>query len=349
VFPYALTRTLYQLTGGVPRLINLVCDRALLGAYVQGKTQVTSKILYRAAREVFGVSLIWRRWRRFAWPVAVCGALGVAGVAAGNVSITQWPISWPRAPTSAATLNLQVPANVQADTARALQPVTASAEPVAAEPAHEPRLENLRWPDELAPRAQSEGLAFQELFRLYGVAYEPRSRDSACKAAETVDMHCFVGRGGLSDLQRLNQPAVLLMDGAGKAQQFHAVLAALDDQSASFIVAGQIQRVSLSSIAPLWSGSYALLWKSPPGAKNGISDEARGPAVLWLRQSLARVQGGDADGPASFDKNLAHRVKTFQLAEGIAPDGVAGALTLMRLNMRLDERLPRLTAARRGG
>ncbi|QJD98873.1 AAA family ATPase [Massilia forsythiae] len=51
--PAALAPLIHRLTGGVPRRINLLCDRALLGAYVENSREVTPKILRRAAREVF--------------------------------------------------------------------------------------------------------------------------------------------------------------------------------------------------------------------------------------------------------------------------------------------------------
>ena len=41
-----------QLSGGIPRLINVLCDRSLLGAYVEGKAQVDPKVVKKAAHEV---------------------------------------------------------------------------------------------------------------------------------------------------------------------------------------------------------------------------------------------------------------------------------------------------------
>src|SRR5688572_22951486 len=48
----ALAR-IHRLSRGVPRRINLLCDRALLGAYAEGKTNVARRIVDKAAREVF--------------------------------------------------------------------------------------------------------------------------------------------------------------------------------------------------------------------------------------------------------------------------------------------------------
>lgn len=54
LFPKAAAKRLYALSKGVPRLINLICDRALLGTYVQGRESVDIKTLTKAANEVFG-------------------------------------------------------------------------------------------------------------------------------------------------------------------------------------------------------------------------------------------------------------------------------------------------------
>ena len=54
LFSASTIKALYRFSGGIPRLINIVCDRALLGAFVKGQERVDSAILIRAAREVFG-------------------------------------------------------------------------------------------------------------------------------------------------------------------------------------------------------------------------------------------------------------------------------------------------------
>jgi len=56
IFPEALVKQVYRASGGVPRLINLICDRALLGTYVQGQQQVTAPVLRQAVLEVFAVT-----------------------------------------------------------------------------------------------------------------------------------------------------------------------------------------------------------------------------------------------------------------------------------------------------
>ncbi len=64
LFPDSTIGKLYRLSGGIPRLINLLCDRALLGAYVQGQDRIDKPTLTKAAREVFGKTSIRKQHRK---------------------------------------------------------------------------------------------------------------------------------------------------------------------------------------------------------------------------------------------------------------------------------------------
>lgn len=70
LFPRSAMKKLYRMSKGVPRLINIICDRALLGTYVHGDYQVSKKILTRAAEEALGESPARRR-RKLKWAIAV--------------------------------------------------------------------------------------------------------------------------------------------------------------------------------------------------------------------------------------------------------------------------------------
>lgn len=86
VFSRAALARIFQLTHGIPRLINVLCDRALLGAYVEEKYLVSSEIVDKAAQEVMGsvasekVALTPKQlWLRLVSIVAL-SLLGVGGV-----------------------------------------------------------------------------------------------------------------------------------------------------------------------------------------------------------------------------------------------------------------------------
>ena len=54
IFTQPAISRLYRLSGGIPRLINIITDRAMLGAYVKGEHKVSQALVQGAAKEVFG-------------------------------------------------------------------------------------------------------------------------------------------------------------------------------------------------------------------------------------------------------------------------------------------------------
>ncbi len=67
LFPPSVTADICRMTGGIPRVINVLCDRALLGSFVEGKSEVDRTTLARAAREALGKKVSWIRSRFFVW------------------------------------------------------------------------------------------------------------------------------------------------------------------------------------------------------------------------------------------------------------------------------------------
>jgi len=339
LFPEALFGRLYKLTGGVPRLINLLCDRALLGTYVQEQQQVSRATLEQAAREVFGETGRASRWRRLSWQLSCLGLAGAAFVGIGLARPAWLPAGLGNAPQLEAVIPpAPQPAHPAATTLILAGPEAGSAVP--APPNDQlPPLEKPAWPDNIASRANSEKLAFRDLYRLYGIDFDANGNIPPCHASR---MRCQAGRGGLADLRGFNQPAVLLLDGEGREHQYHALLTGLDGETAELMLAGKKQQVRLRDLAPLWSGSYVLIWQAPPGFRELLSPGQRGPAIRWLRHSLSVLSASQDNGDERFDQTLFSQLKAFQQTEGILPDGVAGAQTLIRLNMRLHKDLPQL-------
>src|SRR5262245_34576839 len=77
LFTRAATSGAFRLSSGIPRLINVIADRALLGTYVEGRPRVTARIVRKASREAFGQ----QSWLRPHWWLAAVAAL-VLGVGA---------------------------------------------------------------------------------------------------------------------------------------------------------------------------------------------------------------------------------------------------------------------------
>src|SRR6185295_17436134 len=95
IFTKQAVRAAHRLARGVPRLLNTICDRALLGAYATGQTRVKEAVVRRAAKEVLGA----RRSRRWLTAAATGVLLVIAGTMIGLVatgglrSLGAWPLS----------------------------------------------------------------------------------------------------------------------------------------------------------------------------------------------------------------------------------------------------------------
>ncbi len=90
LFSAATIKALYRFSGGIPRLINIVCDRALLGAFVNGQERVDSAVLIRAAREVFGRDEKYGRQKKMR-QLSVIAFLLLGTIFAFVATGTMWP------------------------------------------------------------------------------------------------------------------------------------------------------------------------------------------------------------------------------------------------------------------
>jgi general secretion pathway protein A len=330
LIPGSLMGQIYSLSNGVPRLINTLCDRALLGAYVQNKERVDRATLAQAAREVFPRKRAPRR-----------GALLVAGstllIGGGIVMAAALYQQTQRKPFVAAAPAAPAPAAIQHVRMTSARPVEAPT-PLAALPG------TLEWPASV-PQSSSKALASAALLQAWGVG--DREGVDLCQQAESSGLSCRTARGGLGELRHLNRPAMLHMR-SHRGQAFYATLTRLDDEAATFAIGNETVAVALGALASQWSGSYTVLWRLPPDTPGSIRLGERGPAVEWLSKHLALTQGGDvktATDPV-FDADLMLQVKQFQLAQGLVPDGIVGSQTLIRLSAVADQAAPKLIAVR---
>ncbi|MDM4768159.1 AAA family ATPase [Pelomonas sp. SE-A7] len=315
-FDRAAIRRIQRLSRGVPRRINLLCDRALLGAYSQGRRKITARLLEQAAAEVFGVRPGGRR--ALAWTLGLAG-LGVAVAAAA---------------TWVAVGKRQEPHVIKPVAAASAPPPAVASAPASAVPPFDPNA-----PLSLALRNERDG--WRELLSQWGQVLPEGETGEPCAAVKQLGLQCLRSEGGLAQLRLLARPALLsLIDGSG--QRAYALLVRLDEESAELQAGGHSQRVGLAALSRQWRGEFALLWRVPPGYDGQARAE---PLAGWLDQQLAKALGEAAAGdgsPRPFDAALQARVAAFQRAQGLRADGLAGPITLMQLNRAAGIAEPRL-------
>jgi general secretion pathway protein A len=327
--PTALAEV-YRLAVGVPRVINVVCDRALLGAYSMDRHRVTASLVRHAAAEVFGKRFS-PRWLPWLGTAAAAAMLTVTTILLWH--LRPWvSASHANAATAAArrgdiqqtTQRLIAPPDVPGTGAGARSPVTAKS------PSGSKSAFSGRELTELLAKHTGEtdtDSAFSKLFGLWRIQYVPAGVDP-CSQASNQGLECLNQRGSFGQLRLYNRPAILMLnDDAGASHQ--VVLTALDDEHASVQLGGASHEVSIGELSRYWFGDFVMLWRPGTAQVKSLSQGMRGDDVRWLRQSLQRVEGAHSDGPVSdvFDADLSKLVRDFQRQHRLAVDGIAGVQT----------------------
>lgn len=325
LFPDSTITKLYQLSNGIPRLINVLCDRALLGAFTRGENRVSRSTLSKAAQEVFGDSSNNSHYSKAAaWALFLTVSI-VAGVVLSATFYNNRPIKV----LEHVTINKVI-----------------SKAALFTAPGHPP-LDKLEWPKAQSVE-ESLSMAYKSLFDQWGLLYLPDENVHVCQQAETKNFRCLEDLGTLNMLRHLNRPAVIrLINDNGI--EYYATLTSLNDRTAFLQVGALELEVDIPDIESQWSGNYMLIWKKPPGYEGDMMPSRQNTLVPWLEKQLAMLQKRQIEDPKNtvFNAQLIGHVKKFQISNGLIPDGIVGTHTLIHLNTATGD-FPLLTKKQRG-
>jgi len=345
VFTPSALREIHRLSGGIPRVINVICDRALLGAFTQEDHRAGAALIRQAASEVYGrpVPAPWLKWTTAA---AISAAIALVGVAAW-MYLGSRPDATPTEATARVDAASAAPATEPAASATAAPAaVTPASDATAITPAAEVPLDQLlvRHGNDTTTEA-----ALGKLFALWGAMYDP-AKGRGCDQATRQGLECLFQKGSWAQLRALNRPAILtLTDDVGRSHQ--VVLTALDDERARIDLGGEQREVSISAVSRYWFGDFLLLWRPPLAVVKALAPGMRGEDVQWLRDSLRAAQGLPAAPPGNdmYDDELVQLVQDFQRQHRLAVDGVAGVQTQIALDTALNATGSPTIVARTGG
>ncbi|MGV6825648.1 MAG: AAA family ATPase, partial [bacterium] len=309
LFTASAVKYIYRFSGGVPRLINILCDRALLGAYAGQHRQVDQKITRRAAKELQTPGLkkdasvpVKTKW------LAIIASLGVFTALAVLV-----------------TNNLQEPP--------ASQPVAVdfTDDSPAIVPVSEPLeiLPKTSFTDILDASHNAEAL----LLELWRPDITYANNQSLCDQARQQGLYCYQSRGTWNNLRQLNRPTLLQVRTAD-GQSISMLITGLDQSHADVLTETGPETFPISDIDRYWYGDFTLLMQPPAGAGTVIGSKSSAEAQLWLQERLANALAVSDGSPETM--TLQQAVRQFQIQTGLTADGVAGPETLIHLNNTID-------------
>ncbi len=354
LFSPGAIKTLYKLSAGIPRLINLICDRALLGAYAEGEHRVSAENIRISAKEVIGKQPGARRKpktahrspRRYGAPVLV--SCVVAAVAITLVAMELF-----RADLGPGLAGIEQAVAIGIDDGTGLsgtgtveRSAAASSHPAPDEPGS-PASPVERRPDfQFESAGLSQRQAFEALFQLWGEQYVASEYPVACDFAKSRSLDCLYREGTRRSLEQLNRPAILrLVDEQGGTH--FVTLASLDGELARLQSPnGEQQTVGFGELEKYWFGDFIILWRLPPYLSQNRDSQLAGSKELWLSaqlMQLAELYGNDVDERARVKAmDYPDQVRWYQGKKGLKVDGIAGAMTLIQVNNDLNPGVPRL-------
>ena len=329
---------------GVPRLINVICDRAMLAAYASGARLITPALVREAAHEAVGgldqpatpapgrLTRFWVKTEKLWAPLAAvlaCLLLYQNLRLALPVASTPDSVAMPAAPSPPAAVPPIAPPAAAPDAAVTPTAPAAAADATAAAPA--PAVEADRRA-QLLQSAQPLPVVMGRLIRLWDGRLRLADGQNVCRELhDKLKLECYKSRGKWADLRQMNRPALLtLRDGSGEER--HVLLRGIGAEQATLETATGEQNYPLSLLDTLWTGEFLLLWRSESGVAY-IGPEVRGQPVFWLTGRLTQL-GLLKPQTSINDRYEATRraaLPTFQTARGLDADGIAGIRTLIAL------------------
>ena len=332
LFSRRALKRIYRYSRGLPRLINVACDRALLAGYIRDTAKISSRIAAAGIKDMRRNSASYLQKRRL---ILIPAFVVLAGLFAAGIYFN-WHES--------------IGAFI------ASQYIEATKEHAKEDPVIIGEALSRAMAAELGkvPESESARMAFNALAGLWNVPPFPENGNlSEFKEIERValdrELHLYRFSGNLGALLRIDYPAVLeltLPDIHGK--RFVSLVGMENEQ---LLVAPPIagrRSLSFSELEKHWSGQGFLLWKDPLNLLISISPGSRGDHIKRL-QGLLR-DAGVYNRPLTgvYDGDTLSAVKGFQSSRGIEQDGIVGGQTLMLLYRSIDRfEVPSLTVGRK--
>jgi len=333
LFKDSAIRKIYRLSSGIPRIINILCDRALLGAYANDTPVITPGIVEVAARETLPQDN-----RTRTRTVALLASLLLGGLVFG---VYHYKDALKHLATSKSSLVAIAKSPQKAMPSSPAVPVKAAvkAVPVVPKPAPPPPVKFDAW---LTNPELTLNAAMKNALKLLGQT-SPAPVPLDCESLAAIGFNCLIGRANWKDLLTINRPVILEFPIDAETKR-HALLAGIRDGQ-PVIHHDKDLNFPLADLLSYWNGYYLILWQSPIPDMKMIYLGQTSDNVLWLRQQLAAFDGLNppVKQPRFFDRGLISRIRNFQRAHHLYEDGKVGLQTIFYLDNQSDSKsIPRL-------
>jgi len=321
LFDSACISVLFRLTGGVPRLINLVCQHSLLATYSTGLKVVSPNLVKQAAVEILGSRNTADENKKSY--VILTGLLVLVAVLmisiANQTSVT---------PESSVDME---PSTDQKSVAAMKPPVNIEASI-----------------NEMAAVVVSPS-PFSSLLKIWsvdsGAIYS--EEEFSAQATDNRLRTEKIAAAKISDLERINRPGIVWIKPSFDSSQRGLksyLLTGLDKTAVRLKSTDGSIVVPLENFLTGWSGRYLYLWQPMQSFNTLTVGDRNAPAVSWLQDQLAIINQNSERiiTGGRYTAAIAQKVASFQSQQTLMADGVVGRETIMRLNELANPQHPQL-------
>lgn len=335
-FSDAMIKKIHQFSGGVPRLINVISERLLLGAYAQNHHHIDNQIFAAAVKEVAGTTT--QEEEKLATTRTSWHALFV--VALIGIMVAVWVLVPDEAPLPAA------PAVAQSESAASLVSASAASSVADIKMVKEQQLASgslneLRSQSTVAAKPPMPAVAAHAtrdfvaaqlaLFDYVGIT--AADTKNPCLAVNASNYACEKARiNSWDELKDVNRPGLITLATPDK-KWVYALLVGLSENHALLLDNNDEKVVPWSELASAWNGDFLYVWSRPQAFEGDLQMGDKSDLVTWIAEQFATLDQQSAPLTRQFfTERLQKRVELFQSTQNILPDGVINAQTLRRLN-----------------
>jgi general secretion pathway protein A len=316
IFNESALRKIYQLSAGIPRLINILCDRALLGAYSTNVTVINSAIIELAAKEVL---------------TKADKKLSVFNVFLGlffmvSIMTSLYFSSYKQTDIKQVLLTLAAKPFDLLPAFKSEEKPLPSAEKIK----HIPTTNTLHFDEWINNPLFSLDTALLMSLKSWGKTI-PENHKVDCQTLESTGLRCVMGEATWKTILALKQPVILEFP-FSETKKYHALVTGFGQNQSVIYFSDKIS-YPVADVLKYWNGYYLTLIAPPIPDVKWIASQQPSDNVVWLRYILNTFDGKSVtvDKPRAYDNALSERIKIFQHQHHLKEDGKVGAKTLDHL------------------
>lgn len=313
-FPLEIIKLIHQHSGGIPRLINVIAERLLLGAYSQQKTIVDVAIFNQAIQEVTGIKPVEKKSNQKALKAIYQGA-AVIFIIAFIVFLTRSQEFFnhkEQAPVVIASSSVSSSASSSSESSSSASQSVMSKDYV----------------NFLMEKTRAESflmnMAGETVFDINLPCGVQIGQNYRCQREQLSTWN---------QLRELNRPGLLTLVDENKKAFYLLVIGLNPDQ---LLVRNQQQEkiIEWNDIVDSWNGEFTFVWSSPVGFDTDLQVGDHSSVVSWVAEQFATID--KQNEPLTrliFTENLKRRIALFQASRGLEASGIINRVTIQHLNL----------------